>query len=238
MIRAAAEKGVLLAVDFGRRFEPEMLRLREAVARGVFGRLLSGECSLRIQRTMAYFRENGGWRGTWKLDGGGVLSNQCIHHIDDLVFALGMPEKVRANVWTQAHQIEAEDLGVATWSYAGGLVLTLHATSSYPQPTWHLRLDLAGEKGAYAHASGGPYREPMTRWYLDGAWTDRAPVAVEPQWLSAADNMAAAVRSGAPLVCDGRDGRRSRAVLDAMYESALRRGGDWVPPAPPPASDA
>lgn len=228
MIQSAAEQKVMLAVDFGRRFDREVLVLREAVGQGVFGRLLSSECSLRILRTMSYFRENGGWRGTFKLDGGGVFSNQCIHHIDELVFALGLPQKVRANVWTQTHAIEAEDLGTATWLYANGLVLTLNATTSYPQPTWYMRLELVGENGAYAHAHGGPYEKPMTRWYLNKTWSDQALAAVESPWLNAADNMAAAIRTGAALVCDGRDGRRSRVVLDAMYESARKRNGEWV----------
>jgi len=232
MIAAAEENGVLLAVDFGRRFTPEMLTLRRAVADGAFGRLLSGECSLRIRRTMAYFREHGGWRGTRKLDGGGVFSNQAIHHIDDVVFALGLPAKVRADVWTQAHEIEAEDLGVATWLYGNGLVLVLHATSSYPHSTWYMRLELAGDKGAYAHADDGPVGENWTRWYLDGAWREQAPNVVKSAWLNSADNFAAAIRTGAPLVCSGRDGRRSRAVLEAMYHSAYDGRGGWVDVAP------
>ncbi len=232
MIRAAEEHRVLLAVDFDRQYRSEMVTLREAVARGVFGRLLSGECSMKILRTMSYFQENGGWRGTFQLDGGGVMSNQFIHHIADLIFALGMPAKVCANVWTQAHAIEAEDLGTATWWYENGLVVSLLATTSYPQPTWYLRMELTGADGAYAHTSGGPHEKPQTRWYLNKKWSEQPPVTVESPWLNAADNMAAAIRSGAALVCDGRAGRQSRAVLDAMYESALRRNGDWVTPVP------
>lgn len=228
MIAAAEEHGVRLGVDFGRRFLDRMLTLRQAVADGVFGRLLSGECSVKILRKMEYFRENGGWRGTRALDGGGVFSNQAIHHIDDVVFALGLPAKVRADVWTQAHDIEAEDLGVATWVYGNGLVLVFHATSSYPQPTWYLRLELAGDQGAYAHACDGPVGDSWTRWYLGGAWREQAPTVVKSPWLNAADNFAAAIRTGAPLVCDGRDGRRSRVVLDAMYRSACDNGGNWV----------
>lgn len=228
MIAAAEENGKLLAVDFGRRFTAEMQTLRKAVADGLFGRLLSGECSLRILRTMRYFKENGGWRGTRRMDGGGVFSNQAIHHIDDLVFALGLPVKVRADVWTQTHEIEAEDLGVATWVYGSGLVMVLHATSSYPHPTWYMRFELAGDKGAYAHADDGPVGPSWTRWYTDKAWQDKAPFTVEPPWLNAADNLAAAIRTGAPLVCSGRDGRRSRQVLDAMYHSAYDCGGNWV----------
>jgi len=68
---------------------------------------------------------------------------------------------------------------------------------------------------------------PVARWYLDGAWTDLAPELVESPYLSAADNFCAAVRTGAALVCDGRDGRRSQAILDAMYRSAYG-GGGWA----------
>ncbi len=228
MIELAEQKGLLLAVDFNKRFGESTLTLKQNVSDGVFGRLLSGECSTKILRTMDYFRQNGGWRGTRKLDGGGVLSNQVIHHIDELAFCVGIPAKVRANVWTQNHDIEAEDLGVATWLYDSGLVINLYATTCFPQPTWYLRIELTGDKGALSHASGGPYEKGGDRWYLDGAWTDQAPTIVKSEWMNAADNMAAAIRTGAPLVCDGRDGRRSQAILDAMYRSAYDNGGDWT----------
>jgi hypothetical protein len=68
----------------------------------------------------------------------------------------------------------------------------------------------------------------MSRWWKDGAWGDNAPAVVESEWLNAADNMAAALRSGAALTCPGRDGRRTQSILDAMYRSAYEAGGDWV----------
>jgi len=107
-------------------------------------------------------------------------------------------------------------------------VITFNATSSYPHATWYLRLELEGTTGAYCHAAGGAFDQPLTRWFLDGAWSDRAPETPQPEWLNAADNFAAALRAGAELVCSGRDGRRTQAVLDAMYRSAYDAAGDWV----------
>lgn len=228
MVRLAEEKGRVLAVDFSRRVEPGPLALRAAVAKGHFGRLLGGEASLKILRTMDYFQANGGWRGTRRWDGGGVLSNQNIHHLDELVFALGVPNRVRCNTWTQDHAIEAEDLGVATWAYDGGLVLTLFATSSYPHPTWYYRFELHGTAGALIQASGGPFGRPIERWFLGGAWGNKPPEHAESEWVNNVDNFAAHLRAGAPLVSDGREGRRSQAVLDAMYRSALDADGAWV----------
>ena len=62
MIRLAEENGLLLGVDFSRRVESGPLALRAAVANGRFGRLLSGEASLKILRTTDYFRADGGPR--------------------------------------------------------------------------------------------------------------------------------------------------------------------------------
>lgn len=228
MIRLAEKKGLALAVDFSRRVEPGPLSLRAAVASGCLGRLLGADASLKILRTMDYFRSNGGWRGTRRWDGGGVLSNQNIHHLDELAFILGVPQKVRCNIWTQDHDIEAEDLGVATWLYASGLVLTLYATSSYPHSTWYFRFELHGTQGAVIQAAGGPFDRPMERWFLDNAWGDKAPARAESEWLNNVDNFAAHLRAGAKLTSDGREGRRSQAILDAMYRSALEADGGWV----------
>ncbi|MBM4032893.1 MAG: TIM barrel protein [Planctomycetes bacterium] len=272
MVRLAEAKGLTLAVDFSRRVESGPLSLRAAVQNGRFGRLLSGDAALKVLRTMDYYRSNGGWRGTRRWDGGGVLSNQNIHHLDELVFALGVPSRVRCSIWTQDHAIEAEDLGVAAWEYGGtgvppvaghrpeacatgpvvsvgvgtlaggisvggtgvppvcqGLVLTLYATSSYPHSTWYFRFDLHGTQGAVVQASGGPFEKPLERWFLDGAWGPNAPDHAESPWANNVDNFAAHLRAGAPLVCDGREGRRSQAVLDAMYRSAYEADGGWVP---------
>jgi predicted dehydrogenase len=227
MIAAADKAGKLLAVDFALRLERETQRMKQRIARGDLGRILGGIMSLRVLRTMDYFKASGGWRGTKKLDGGGIMSNQSIHHIDELVYILGLPKRVCMHTWTQTHQIEAEDLGCAVWEYADGAVIELYATTSYPQNTWYRNLELHGAEGAALHITGGPYFIPVERWFTKGQWESAPP---EPQmlpWTNLGQNLAAAIRTGAPLVCDGRDGRRSRLVLDRMYESALKAGA-WV----------
>lgn len=228
MVNTASEKGLLLAVDFGRRFQSDLVTLKHAVATGHFGRLLSGSFELKILRDMDYFKANGGWRGTRRWDGGGVLSNQSIHHIDEIAYAIGIPEKVRCTIWTQDHDIEAEDLGTAVWLYADGLVVTFSGTTCYPHKTWFDRLELTGTSGAYFRAEGGPFEKPVEKWFLNDVWKDQAPEIVQPEWLNAADNMAAAIRTGAPLACSGSCGRRTQSILDAMYRSAYECDGGWT----------
>ena len=228
MIRLAEAQGLTLAVDFEFRHRSGPRELKAAVQHHRLGRLLSGSANLKVLRTMEYFQSNGGWRGTRRWDGGGVLSNQAVHHIDEVAFTVGIPARVRCDLWTQTHAIEAEDLGTAVWAYDDGLILTFTATTSYPQPTWYSRLELAGDQGAFFRVEGGPFEKPLTHWYRDGAWTDAPPEPVEPEWLNSMDNFAAALRSGAELTCSGRDGRRTQAILDAMYRSAYQADGAWV----------
>lgn len=233
MIRLARGRGLLLAVDFEMRFDTFVLSLREAVSAGQLGRVLGGQVSLKVLRTMEYFRANGGWRGTRRWDGGGVLSNQTVHHIDQVAYVLGVPDRVRCDIWTQTHDIEAEDLGCAVWQYADGATVSLCATTSYPHHTWYFELELHGSKGAVSTASGGPLQEQRERWFLDGVWVGGPPRKVQSPWINAADNFAAAVRTGAPLACSGSDGRRTQSILDAMYRSAYGQRG-WVDVEPEP----
>ena len=229
MIQLAEDKGLMLGVDFEMRHTPGFCALQKSVEEGHLGKLRGGNLQLRVQRTEDYFKHNNAWRGTRKLDGGGVLSNQSIHYVDQVAFSAGVPAKVRCNIWNQIHPyIEAEDLGSAVWMYEDGTVITYNATTSYPQATWYWQYELYGEKGVFFEAGGGPFETQTTKWYYDNAWRNQAPVEGEPEWFNSMDNFAAAVRDGVPLTATGRDGRVSRAILDAMYKSAHEAGGDWV----------
>lgn len=45
-------------------------------------------------RPQAYY-DQGGWRGTWSGEGGGVLINQCPHQLDLFQWLVGMPKSIR-----------------------------------------------------------------------------------------------------------------------------------------------
>ena len=80
------------------------------------------------------YYDSGGWRGTWKLDGGGVLINQAIHSIDLLQWLMGPVVEVHAYTGLLAHErIEVEDTAVAILKFDGGSLGTIVATTAaYP----------------------------------------------------------------------------------------------------------
>lgn len=226
LIRLAAEKGLLLGCDFDLHYRGPLTELKKAVDDGYFGRIKSANMILNIRRTPEYFRENGGWRGTWALDGGGALSNQGIHEIDRMLTLFGMPKKVRCRTMRQTHDIEAEDYGISEWLYDDGKIIRFSSTTSYPVATWYTRLEVYGDGGAYLLTSGGPEGEHIYWWHGEG-WTEESPYPTHKEWNQAADNFAYCLRTGSPLIVPAQAGRDSRYVLDQMYRSA-QTGEGWV----------
>lgn len=222
----AKKKGLMLAPDFDLHFRGPLKELQLAVADGFFGKLKSANMILNIRRDKKYFDENGGWRGTWAMDGGGALSNQGIHEIDRFLTVFGMPERVRCTMATQTHEIEAEDYGIAQMAYADGMIARFSSTTSYPASSWYTRLEVYGDKGGYLLTSGGPEGDHIY-WWRDGAWTEESPYPVKKEWNAAADNFANALRTGEPLIVTAENGIRSRYVLDKLYESAKGEQG-WI----------
>jgi predicted dehydrogenase len=96
-------------------------------------------------RTEAYYA-SGGWRATWKGEGGGVLLNQCLHNLDVLQWLLGMPARLRGFCQLgRFHQIEVEDNVTAYFEFPNG------ATGSFVSSTGEApgtnRFEIAGSKG-------------------------------------------------------------------------------------------
>ena len=121
MIDAHAGSGVQFGVMFQMRTNPLFRTVHELVASGALGELQRTNWIItNWYRPQAYY-DMGGWRGTWKGEGGGVLINQCPHQLDLMQWICGMPVRVRAHCRLGArHDIEVEDDVTAVLEYANG----------------------------------------------------------------------------------------------------------------------
>src|SRR5205807_7378333 len=88
IIEACERARVQLCTIFPSRFGDANVELKKAVEAGRFGRLTLGETTCKWWRSQAYYDE-GGWKGTQALDGGGALMNQAIHNVDLLQWLMG-----------------------------------------------------------------------------------------------------------------------------------------------------
>src|SRR5947209_7743810 len=233
IIGACEKHGVKLCTIFPSRFADANRTLKAAVDAGKFGRLTLAETTCKWWRPQSYY-DQGGWKGTQALDGGGALMNQAIHNVDLLLWLMGPATHVTGFTATLAHErIEVEDTAVACLRFANGALGVIQATTSV-HPGLPKTIAVHGDRGTAVVE-----QEDVLRWdFMPETAEDRAvkerfarkvgasggasdPAAISHQGHARqlADFVRAARTGGAPLV-DGREGRRSVEVIEAVYRSA------------------
>lgn len=244
ILRVQQEQKVKLAVISQHRFDPAVQQVRKLVEEEAFGRLVLGNAVIPWWRSQAYY-DSGDWRGTWQLDGGGILMNQSIHYIDLLQWMMGPVVSIRAYTDTLVHRMETEDVATAILRFASGALGTISATTG-AYPGLDARLELLGERGSaviegealgYLHLARDE-KEAAGNYGADGkigkiertpdessAASDPAALAWRSHALQIADMIRAIREDGTPLV-DGHAGRRPVEIILGIYESA--RTGEEV----------
>ncbi len=164
LIAAAKTAGVKLGVVLQNRYNGPMQEVHRAIQAGKLGRLYLGNATVRWFRPQDYYEDD--WHGTWAMDGG-ALMNQSIHHIDALQWLMGEPvDRVFAYTGTLAHQMEAEDTGVAVLRFASGALATVEgSTITYPQ-NLEGSVAIFGEQGSVK--IGGTALNRTVLWKIAG----------------------------------------------------------------------
>ncbi len=137
---------LVFAGVFQLRAEPRYLKIQSLIRSGELGKIVRMSWIMTDwYRTQAYYA-SGGWRATWKGEGGGVLLNQCLHNLDSLQWLLGMPARVRGFCQLgRFHDIEVEDNVSAYWEYPDGATATF--VSSTGESPGTNRLEIIGTRG-------------------------------------------------------------------------------------------
>jgi len=233
-IEAHEKAGTRLGGIFNVRFMPTARLFKKAVDEGRFGKLTFGMAYGPWWRDQEYY-DKGGWRGTWKLDGGGALMNQGIHTIDLLQWLMGPVKRVKAITATIAHErIEVEDTGVAALEFANGALGTIACTTSM----WpgHFRIvEVSGTDGTVAMADqnfffwqfrkGRPDDEKVREQYLEfpavsmGASNPSAGMTADGHRDNFASFLKALDENRQPEI-DGVEARKAVEIILAVYESA------------------
>jgi UDP-N-acetyl-2-amino-2-deoxyglucuronate dehydrogenase len=233
-IADAHTAGVRLGVFFQDRLKPDLLRVRQLIREGRIGRPILASARVKWYRAPEYYAASK-WRGTWALDGGGALMNQGIHTVDMLLWLLGPIVSVSARTAAALHTIEVEDTVVATLEFAGGALATLEATTA-AYPGYPRRLEITGTEGTLIvdgdQLVSADLRRPLGELHQTAAsanLSQSSPVVgdVGPH-RRVFEDFIEAIRSNREPACSGEEGRRSVAVVEAIYESA-RSGKPCVP---------
>lgn len=138
--------GVLCAVICQNRFSDAMQSLKLALDRGDLGTPILARASVKWFRHDPYYTSSD-WRGRMEGEGGGVLMNQAVHSLDQLLWFFGTPTEVKGMTHRSRGVLETEDIGLALLRFEGGMVATLEASTS-TFPGFEERVEVHGTAGS------------------------------------------------------------------------------------------
>jgi UDP-N-acetyl-2-amino-2-deoxyglucuronate dehydrogenase len=228
IIRACDDNRVKMEVISQLRFTFAIKKLKEAVGKGLLGKIVTGDIYMKYYRSQEYY-DTGGWRGTWKMDGGGALMNQGIHGVDLLQYVMGSVKKVTAVTKTLARDIEVEDTAAALLEYENGAIGVIQAATSV-YPGYPRRLEICGTLGSIVLEE-----DSILKWDIKdqklpsdielgrtttGAASDPKAFGVEGHVLQISD-MVQAIKNDRETLVGPCEGRKPIEIITAVYESSI-----------------
>jgi predicted dehydrogenase len=232
LIAAHKSTKQVFAAMFQMRTVNRYIKLKQLVQDGTLGELRRVNWIITNWfRSEAYYR-SGGWRATWRGEGGGVLLNQCPHNLDLLQWICGMPETVRGFCSLgKYHDIEVEDEVTAYLTYKNGATGVFVTTTGEAPGT--NRFELCGENGKivvedesirfirnevpttkFNRTTKHSFATPPV-WHVDIAANGGGQHAIIIQ------NFVDAISTGAPLIAPAEEGINSVQLANAMLYSSL-----------------
>ncbi len=184
-------------------------------------------------RTQSYYN-NGGWRATWKGEGGGVLLNQSPHNLDLYQWFVGMPKRITGfAALGKYHQIEVEDEVTAYFEHENGMIG--HFITSTAESPGTNRLEIVGENGKLVYENGTLtfYRNQRSMFeQIEQAigGFDKVEVVQEdvpfepltgPGHRTVIENFANAILHGEKLIAPAAEGINSVMLANAILMSSF-----------------
>jgi predicted dehydrogenase len=223
----------IFAAMFQMRTDPRYKKLKSLIQNGELGALVRMSWIITDWYRTEIYYASGGWRATWKGEGGGVLLNQCPHNLDMVTWLCGAPSRV--NGFCQLgryHNIEVEDNVTAYLEWpnrATGVFIT--STGEAPGTN---RLELCGERGKvvlennqitftrnevsmfeFSQKAKGGFAKPDV-WNISVPFDNTGG-----QHTEITQNFVDAILDGAPLIAPASDGMASVELANAVLFSAL-----------------
>ena len=215
-IRAAAEAGVVLAVDFDQRYQAINKQVKAALDGGKLGTILLGDVRLKWYRKQDYY-DGGyppGWRSRRETEGGSI-ANQGVHFVDLIYWLLGPVKEVQGRSATLAHDIETEDATAALLTFQSG-AWGLIQTTTANFPNLGTTLEISGTEGSIVWKDKGI---ELFQTHSEES-VDVEQIEVPPGPKNIIEDMVSAITRGTTPAVPGEVGRKSVEIFTAIYRSS------------------
>ena len=213
MIDTAQENGVRLMIAFPCRYAPSLIRVKEMVNEGKFGKVLA-------IRTTNHGSMPGGFFPVKELSGGGAVMDHTVHVADLIrwifgIEAIGLYAEIDRRFYDD---IDTEDCGMLNIEYEGGVIVSHDPSwSRLPcYPTWgDVTMEVLGDKGiVYVDA----FNQKMTLYSMEEThatwvnWGDDMDMGLISDFVTMVET------KGEPPIT-GYDGYKALEVTMAAYRS-------------------
>jgi UDP-N-acetyl-2-amino-2-deoxyglucuronate dehydrogenase len=242
IIEACKTGKVKLGVISQRRWYEPVKRVKQAIDAGKIGKPVLGTINMLGWRNKNYYDADA-WRGTWDMEGGGVLVNQAPHQLDILLWYMGQVDEIYG-IWRNLNHpyIEVEDTALAIVKFKNGGIGNIIVSNSQ-KPGIYGKVHVHGDTGASVgvQTDGGAMfvagmstvQEPP----VNDLWTVPGEEKLLAEWVKEdsdffnstdptiyymeqqiKDFLEALENDREPLVT-GEDGRRTVELFTAIYRS-------------------
>jgi len=225
------ETGLKVGGIFQNRRNAIMEPFKKAVDSGRLGEIFAAFFRVNWHRSDEYFLANGGWRGTWAMDGGGSLMNQAVHTVDLMQWLLGDVESVKSNMRVVNHKIETEDFTQSTIKFKRGTIATFISTTC-AYPGMGTELQVTGTDGSI-HVDG----DRVAAWRIRGEDMEAEEAEMKEKFAGkhgfvSADptvvrghawqiqDMVDALRFGRDPMVGPMEATKAVRIINSIYESA------------------
>ena len=235
LISAHRDNSLVFAAMFNQRTDPRYIKLKELIDDGHLGEIRRVVWNITSWFRTCQYYASGGWRATWKGEGGGVLLNQCPHQLDLWQWFFGMPRKLRAFCDIgRYHDIEVEDDVTCYMEYSSGCKGVFITTTGESPGT--NRLEITAENGRVIIDAGeeGIFWDrnevSMSEWSRTtkqgfskpGTWKVHIPTSGNgPQHKGILQNFSDAILKGTTLMAPAAEGIYSVELANAMLQSSF-----------------
>ncbi len=242
MIEACKKAGVKLGVISQRRWYEPVQRVKKAIESGKIGKPVFGTINMLGWRDKSYY-DSDEWRGTWLMEGGGVLVNQAPHQLDILLWLMGEIDEVYGKWENLNHPyIEVEDTAVAIIKFKNGAIGNVIVSNSQ-KPGIYGKVHVHGENGASVgvQTDGGAMFIAGMSGILEPPINDIWSVSGEEKLLEKwnkedseyfhnidpmvyymerqIENFLQAIQNNTEPLVTGEDGRKTVELFTAIYRS-------------------
>ena len=210
-IETADKAGLVLAVDFGRRYNDQFRKMARDIRNGAIGDIVVADLRVKWFRTQGYY-EGGyppGWRKSRRTEGGSA-SNQGVHGIDLFMWLIGKIKDVYGVKRTLNHDMETEDATAAILTLEDGGIASIVTTTCAENPSGDT-IEINGTKGTISWSKEAqPYESKEE-------YTSKSTGEIGNNII---EDMILAINKGIAPNVDGYEGRRSVELIEAIYKSS------------------